>query len=319
MQNSNQKFEFNYASFLLKPYKQFPGNSSTLLRNIIKKLNDPDFKGEERIVNRNENKKNSLDRKLVVISPHFEPRATMCFGKIALIKNKAPKIWGGADLIEEIEKPENKNFIEVTNYVIYFEEKGDPIIMHEFNSEGPRLSDIEFYLRQIAAKFKIAKAIKPILHIKTDYEQLGKSLRNIFSITVKVKSAFLKNNEWLLALQNLNDSAGYRDVRLEFFYKRIKDPNGKYTRNIKGTEFARNILSFLKKNRNNIKYLDDLKMSYQVDDTEDIINLDFLKERVSSIVYIPLVDGKSYNSKDFKTIVVNEFNHYLETGTTSLS
>lgn len=319
MQTTYTKFEFNYASVSLKAYKESPGTSSTLLRNIIKKLNEPEFKGEERIINKHANRKNTLERRLVMISSRLEPRATKCFGKIALIKNKAPKIWGGEDLIEEIEKPENKRFIEVTNYVIHFEENGDPIIMHEFNSEGPRLSDIEFYLRQIATTFKLAKAIKSSLHIKTDYEQLGKNLRNIFSLKVKVKSAYNNRYEWLKILKNLNDDSGYRDVRLEFFYKRVKEEDGKYARNIIGTDFARNILGWLKKDRSNINYLDDLKMEYQEGDDESIINLDFLKEKVVSIVNIPLVDGKSFDPKDFKSVVVNEFAHYLSTGTTTLN
>lgn len=313
------KFEFNYASFSLKAYKESPGTSSTLLRNIIKKLNDSSFKGEERIINKHENRKDTLERRLVMISSRLEPRATMCFGKIALIKNKAPKIWGGEDLIEEIEKPENKRFIEVTNYVIYFEENGNPTIMHEFNNEGPRLSDIEFYLRQIASNFKIAKAVKSILHIKTDYEQLGKNLRNIFSIKVKVKSAFNNRYEWLKTLKNLNDDSGYRDVRLEFFYKRVKEEDGKYARNIMGTDFARNILGWLKKDRGNIKYLDDLKMEYQVGDDEQIVDLDFLKEKVVSIVSVPLKDDKSSDPKDFRSVVANEFSHYLSTGTTTIN
>lgn len=313
------KFEFNYASFSLKAYNESPGTSSSLLRNIIRKLNDPEFKGEERIINRHENRTNTLERRLVMMPARLEPRATICIGRIILIKNKAPKIWGGEDIIEEIEKPEYKRFIEVTNYAIHFEENGEPTLMYEFNNEGPRLSDIEFYLRQIASKFKIAKSIKSNLHIKTDYEQLGKNLRNIFSIKVKVKSAFNNRYEWLKTLKNLNDDSGYKDVRLEFFYKRVKEEDGKYYRNIIGTDFARNILGWLKKDRSNIKYLDDLKMEYQEGDDDQIVDLDFLKEKVVSIVSVPLKDDKSSDPKDFRSVVANEFQHYLSTGTTTLS
>jgi len=309
-------FEFNYASISLIPYSGQNGTSTQLLKNIIKKLNEEDFPKEKKVIDRFENRKNSIYRKLVIISNQFGDKGKRCFGKIALIKNKAPLLWGGKDIIEEIEKESNKEFIEITNYTIHFNETADPVIMFEFNSEGPRLSDIEFYLRKIAAEFKLARRIQSIIHLNTDYEQLGNEMQNVFALTVKVNSANTNKFNWFNALKNINDDSGFKDVRLEFFFKRNKESNGKYERNIRGTDFARNLLTWLKKDRKNIEYLDDLKMSYQLIDDDEIIDLDFLKNKVVSTVKIPLIDRKIYTASDFKQIVGQEFNYYLINGKT---
>lgn len=316
MNLSYTEFEFNYASFSLTPYTGTYGSSSKLLKTIICKLSEPDFPKENKLIDRNKNQKNSTPRKLVMISNRIEDKGIRCYGRIALIKNKAPKLWSsGKEIVEEIDKPENKQFIEVTNYAIHFTES-DPIFMIEFNNEGPRLSDIDYYLRQIAKEYKIAKYINSSLHLKIEYDKLDKEMRNVFEVKVKVQSAFTNRYEWLKALQGLSEDFCYKDIRLEFFFKRAKDKNGKYERNIKGTDFARSLISWLRKDNRNIDYLDDLKMSYQCDD-DNIIDLDFLKNKVRTIIKIPNVEGKSYDQKEFRFEVSKEFNVYLTTGKTN--
>ncbi len=311
------KYEFNYASLKMKPYIGDVGSSSSLLKNIIKKLNEEDFPSDKKVINRHENRKNAVNRRLVMISNRFEEQGLRSYGKIALIKNKAPQIWGGKDIVEEIEKEENKQFIEITNFWVYYCVGADPVVMYEYNHEGPRLSDIEFYLRQIAKEYRIAKNISTSLHLKTTYDQLDKNLKNVFGLTVKVNSANTKRYDWLSALKKLDDDSGFKDVRLEFFYKRVKE-NGQYPKNIRGLDFARNIISWLKKNEENIDYMSDLKMSYQVSGSDEIIDLDFLKNKVVSILKIPLNEQRKIISKDFRRIVCTEFNHYLKSGETHI-
>lgn len=309
-------FEFNYASIRLKPYNGDESSSSQLLKKIIAILNSEDFPNSKKIIDRHENRKNSVNRKLVIISNRLEDKGQRCYGRIALIKNKAPMLWGGKDIIEEIKKVTNQQFIEVTNYVIDFNTTGDPVIMFEFNNEGPWLSDIEYYLRQVAKEFSIAKSTETSIHLKVSYEQLDRELNNVFSVVVKVNVVNNNKANWLKTLKTLNDDAGYKDVRLEMFFKRQKDDNGKYLRNVRGTDYARSIIEWLRKDKKNIEYLDDLKMSYQTNNEDEIIDLDFLKNKVISFINIPTETSNTYTFKTFKEIVSNEFDFYLKTGTT---
>jgi hypothetical protein len=316
MPDLNIDFEFNFASISLKPYSGSKGSSSYLLKSIINKLNDTDFPNDKRIINRYKNRKKSPKRELVIISNRIGEKGTRCFGRIALIKNKAPLLWNGKDdIIEEIEKETNKQFIEITNYSIHFCDDADPVIMFEFNSEGPRLSDIEFYIRQIAIEFKLAKNIETILHLKTNYDKLDSELTNVFGVTVKVNAAYTYKFDWFKALKNLNDDSGFKDVRLEMFFKRKKDIRGNYEKNIKGLDFARNLLSWLKKDKKNISHLEDLKMTYQISDDE-VIDMDFLNNKVISLLNFPLIDGK-VKTTDFHFAIGQEFNYYLKTGITN--
>jgi hypothetical protein len=309
-------FEFHYASFNLEPLAKDNSTSSQLLKNIIQSLNSEDFPSESKIIDRHKERKNTPSRNLVIISNRFERKGLRCFGKIALIKNKAPKIWGGKDIIEEISKEKNKRFIEVTNYIINFNESSKPVIMHEFNHEGPRLSDIEYYYRQISKKLHLARSINSSLHLESDYNQLDKEMSNIFEVVVKVNAANANKLNWHNELKQLKDATGFKDVRLEFFYKRKKEKNGKYEKNIMGLDFARKMIAWLKKNAFNIEYLEDLKMSYQVGEDDNVIDLDFLKNKTRSLIRIETFDGL-YESKELMRLAANEFNYYLTNGKTN--
>ena len=201
--------------------------------------------------------------------------------------------------------------------MIHFDPAGIPILMIEFNNEGPRLSDLEFYLRKIAKENDIAKYFKSSLHLKIAYDQLDKEMRNIFAFTVKVKSVYTNRVSWIRTLEKLNDEIGYKDVRLELFFKRNVDAKGKYDHNIKGTDFVRTLIGWLKKSdRENIKYLDDLKMTYQ-DEDDRIIELDFLKNKDVSIIRVPRTEGKSFDQNDLRNALDQEFTNYLTTGKTN--
>ena len=311
--------EFQYASFTLEPYAKSNGTSTSLLKDIIAKLNEVDFPSSKREIDRFKDRKGSIKRRLVHISSPFEPLGKRCFGKIALIKNKAPVLWDGKDLIEEIEKPENKQFIELTNYVIHFSDGSDPVIMIEYNHEGPRLYDIEFYFRQIAKDFRIARSIGSSLHLDTKYDQLENELNNVLGVTVKLNAVNLEKTtkvSWFDALKNLRTNSGYKDVRLELFYQRTKDKAGKLEKNVRALDFARGILGWLKHSNTNIEYVDDLKMSYQVAGSEDVIELDFLKNKTTSVVKVLMFNETIFKSKDFKAAVGQEFNYYLSSGKT---
>lgn len=318
MEQKYLEFEFNFASFSLKPYSGNHGTSSQILKQVILKLNESDFPSEKRIIDKHKNRKNTVSRKLVMISNSFsDSKGQRCFGKIALIKNKAPLLWGGKDIVEEIEKAQNKQFIDITNYTIHFSQTADPIIMFEFNSDGPRLSDIEYYIRQIAKEFNIGKNINTSLHLNITYEELDKQISNIFAVTVKVVTGHNNKVNWFKQLQKINEQTGYKDVRLEFSYNRIKDKVGAYKKNIIGLDFARGIIEWLKRDKNNIEYIEDLKMSYETNDNQNIIDLDFKKNKVVSFLEVPLHDNKVYKQSDFKEIVGQEFNQYLISGKTN--
>lgn len=313
-------FEFHYASLKLDPYSGSNSTSSQLLQDVIMKLNDKDLPDSLREIDRYKNRQGGAQRRLVHIAAPFEKGGSRCFGRIALIKDKAPLFLHGKDTVEEILKPLNKRFIELTNYVINFSTTGDPVIMVEFNSAGPRLSDIEFYLRQISKEYKIATAFKTSIHLEASIDDLGKRIDNVFNLTVKVANTFstTSSQEWFNFFTGIRNDTAYKDVKLELFFGRAKNQaTGRMEKNVGGLKFARRLLDWVNKDNTNLDNLDDLKMEYTADDSEDVISLDFLKNKKTSSMHIPS-HGGVYKPSELKHFAGQEFNHYLTTGKTNM-
>ena len=104
MEEDFRRFEFNYASFKMEPYARGSGTSSQLLKEILLKLRDPSFPNDKKVIDRFENRTNAGERKLIIVSNRYSETGTRVFGRIALIKNKAPLLLSSGNIVEEIEK-----------------------------------------------------------------------------------------------------------------------------------------------------------------------------------------------------------------------
>ncbi len=304
--------EFNYASLVLTPYVGNSGDSGQLLKSALFKVHSKDYPKDKLVIDRYKSRAGNTKRELVLTSHRIlDRRCIRIFGRIALIKNKSPLLISNTNIIEAIEREENKKFVEVSSFMIHFSDTVDPVIMFEYNNEGPRLSDFVYYIRQILKENRIAKSIESSLHLKEDFNALDKQISNVFGIVVKVDASSINKLNWLKSLNNISSDTGFQDVRLEMFYKRTRNTQGVYEKNVRALDFARNILGWLRADKSNIEEVDDLKMTYQIEGSEEIVDLDFLKNKVVSYLEVPKFDGKSVRMSDFKSIVGQEFNLYL--------
>jgi hypothetical protein len=313
-------FEFNYASFRLEPFAKDDSYSGKLLKEIIEELIKLPM--DKRTIDVFKTRKGAKKRLLAHIGANMMS-GTRCFGRIALIKDKAPFIWSGnSEILEEVKKDSNKEFVEITNYMINFSATGDPVIMFEYNHSGPRLNDILLFLRYVSKEYRISRSITYSIHLSIEFSDLSKILDNVLDLNIKVKSSNIvtsTDRSWFHVFKNLESDTGFRDLKLKLFFKRMKDKrDGKFVKNIRGTRFAREILDWLGKDKWNSTELKDFKMSYQVADDENIIELDFLKNKTISGLNIPVNDSGIFKASEFREIVGLEFSSYLSTGKTRI-
>lgn len=310
--------QYRYCSFELTCLVDGKGKSSAdMLKKIIQSFKDKDRPPELFEIDRNEKRTGEESRRLVNVAARFGKEGKRVFGRIALIKNKAPQFLVGKDIVEEIKKPENSKFIEQTSYIIDFTSSEQPIMIFEFNSSGPRLSDITYFFRQHMQHFHIGRGIKHTEHLEIDTKGLDKRLKDVFSINVKVKAAEQTKYgkaEWFKSLIGIKEETGYKDIRLDLSFARPNPNSLKKNVNIIGVNFARKLIQWTNLDKNNFKALHDLKMEYQ-DDSGEIIELDFLKNKVTSCIEVnKLVKSEGEIRKAFEHEASQELNYYLTHG-----
>ncbi|MCE2496784.1 MAG: hypothetical protein J4F31_09460 [Flavobacteriales bacterium] len=105
-----------------------------MLKQVLDKTTEDDFSDENRVIDRLKGQSGNKSRRLLILGLRKKPQRY--FGKIALLKEKAPKWWGGKDVLKDIDNPNGLDYVEVTNFIIDFSPAGLPIIMVEINSSG---------------------------------------------------------------------------------------------------------------------------------------------------------------------------------------
>jgi hypothetical protein len=307
---------FHYCSCRITPYKDNDGKSSSrLLKDILKKL--AELPGNERLIDSLKGQAGPSRRELVHVSARFYG-PNRCHARLAKVKDKAPFAWDsntGAE--EQLENPKNRRYIDMTNYLIDFTPEDEPVMMVEFNNEGPRILDIEFFLRKVATKYLLAKYIKFKLHTKFDIKGLSSKVSHVFDLKVKVNAAqliHLNGLSKLDALKDLRDEAAFQDVRLEFSFGYQKEGT-EYRRNTRALDFFRSILGFLDKKPDNLDHFKALKAKYMDEDHSEPIEMDFIKNKITSILNVPSQEETKYlDLKELRHKMDQEIFIYLETG-----
>ena len=314
MNPKTMNVSFHYSDLELTPYAHNSNvTSNQIIKNIIQKLQEEAQAGRHFIEDRNKGRTASEKRLLVVLGVTFEARGERVYAKIALIKNKAPYLLSKKFDIDEVENISNKDFVEITNFIIDLRST-KPVMMVEFNSDGPRISDIEFYFRHIGKNFKIAKFCQTKIHVKGEIEEIISRLQNVFHIDLKVrvdKAIYYKDidSTYFSAITDLKNSYPYKDIKIEMGFGFQKNSSGQYKINMGGISFARKVFDFLSKKTENIDYVEDLKM--QIDKGSGVELFDFIKNKEVSELEIEEVSKDRPNNRDLKYKAGIELNAYI--------
>jgi hypothetical protein len=152
MATGNIDVKFHYFDFLFTPYKEDGDslNSEKILKACLQKINDEKRnEGKAILINRHEGKTYAESRNMFVSSASIVLKDKKYKCQIALLRdNRMPQL---VDKSNYTLRPisELGSIAETTHFYIDFS-GSVPVVCCEYNYHGPRISDIEFYFRQIS-------------------------------------------------------------------------------------------------------------------------------------------------------------------------
>jgi hypothetical protein len=327
MPETIEKFtDFHYCTITLDGYSSEELSQKKMLRAVFQEWRSIKAKSENFIFDRHKGwKAGTPKRRLLITSDRLSKKGKRCYGKIALINEKAPQFWSKTDnIVEEIEKEKNREFIQSSNFVIDFESGDYPICMFEYNHIGPRIPDFIWYLRQlIKLPVKVASGIKHALHTNTDIIGLEKSIRNVFRLDVQIQHsnlAALKDNDFKIisALKSISSESPFQDVQLNLNFGMVKNKNtSEYKRNIRALDLVRPMLHWFNQDEKNIDKLDSFKVRYQVDNDTEVYLLEFIDNKTTSRLNLESDSGATKDAQYTMEVMGEEFSSYLKTKKTN--
>lgn len=315
MSETAKYLTYHYCDVTVKPYKGVSGSQGGLLMSIFSKLQDDAINDKHYVINRTANRPKVPKRNLVILGIRLDPKTRRVFARIAKIKNHAPSFLTKKFEINDIDNPDNHEFVDFTNFVLDLS-RDIPVAMVQFNNDGPRIPDLKFMILHLAKEYQIAFSCNTVIHVKGKIEDILENLQNVFEIELKVRPTkqllYNEMNQGFASGMAALSQSVPSNVRLQLSYDRVDDGNGGYKKNIPALDFGRNILEFLKSaGKYQQSALEDLKM--KIDQGDGIEEFDILNYKICTTIKLEKQAGGFINKKEIIERSGLAFNEYLKT------
>uniref|UniRef100_UPI003217B20E hypothetical protein n=1 Tax=uncultured Draconibacterium sp. TaxID=1573823 RepID=UPI003217B20E len=316
------KFNFFDFSFTPKVENEKSDNSKSILKKCIDRINK-EFTTTQKaiVVDRNEGRKDEESRNLFVRIGAYSHRDKKYKCRIFLIRDaKLPTLVNKNNFrLTPLSLLGDHVIAETTHF--YIDMKGQtPVVCCEFNNLGPRISDIEYYFRQISSyqMLGISKACKAQIHMKMPINQVLESMSDVLKFRIKSRPNRIKylskevDDSFIANMNGLAGSVEPRVIRIDAFFRDRGNSNKTKKKNNLAISFTKKVLNALKDDNKVADDIDDFYLEFEKEDGSDgVFSLLNGKEE---ICVEAKSRGRGIDSKKLYEAVKVEFEEYLNNG-----
>jgi hypothetical protein len=319
-QSSNiESVTFNFHSLRFTPIKEVESNNNTMTicRSVIGFINEEMRQGRGFVVDRNANKKGEEPRQMFMTLVSQDHTTKRFKGTLALIRSgRLPHIkpTDGYSLVP-FDKTQGE-IAEQTHFFIDYSRSGPVVICFEFNSNGPRISDFEFYVRKVAhERLGLAKATTVETFMNSKLTDAIENLVNVLNITVKIQPKNLDSLEtqyqgYFTEMRSFSKNMKPRFLKLEAMYRLPGKSSSNKIVNTEANNMVKNLLKGFSNRQENIDTFDDFVVVYEDKKGQDQ-TFDLLKGKREIIKDINHSVVKSV--RDWYQIIEPDFNEFMKT------
>lgn len=312
-----REVKLHLSSLRFEPYTEFKGKLTTksILKDVFKYLREQREIGQGHLIDKHENRDKVEPRELFMISHRDLPKERRIRCSMALLrKGKQPKL-----------KPTDKfkllsisdmdgDIAEDTHFFIDYS-TSQCVICAEFNDKGPRMSDLEFYLRNVAgpSKLKIARATEVTAFFTNTLEDTLANMQNVLHMDVKFKPSDLAlmdsdvRNHYYSGMENIGKMFKPKFFRIETYFQ-VPGSGAPVEINNEANNWFRDMLGVFKKKKRNTKFFENFEVRYEdKEGVERIFNL--LKGR--RVITIDVDTKADLKNKEMYALVAPEFNEFI--------
>ncbi|MFC0317398.1 MULTISPECIES: hypothetical protein [Olivibacter] len=280
---------FNFYSLLFKPRKQHSDlNSVEILRKVLHYVTPVNLENKAYLVDRYKNRENSSPRELFIDSvtfDHVERRYKCRMGVIREGKTPMLKPYDSYQLVSLDEmKKKYGDLVEVTHFYIDIS-KNKPYLCCEYNFYGPRYTDIEFYLRNVAHNvLELAKETKLEIHLDVSLDKLLNDLKDVFSFELKMEPSGLEliepnlKNHYFTGLSSFGRLLSTRAINIKAFFD-VFEGNKLVKTDNEGTSLVKKLLRSIKNQDTDMNAFKNFILEYTTDQSDDIQYINLIKNQ----------------------------------------
>jgi hypothetical protein len=308
---------FHFYRLKFTPYSDSKGETShTILHKVITFLSQEQQAGKGILIDKHEDRGKESARPLFVTTAVFMFKEKRIRLSMALLRTGRIPMLKPADKFLLVPFDTSKGEIaEQTHFFIDYN-SNSIVLCIEFNNNGPRLSDIEYYFRIIARdKLRLAKGTEMEMYMDTSIDKTLADLRNVLNIDVKVQPQKLSQldpvlvGQYFTGISNLGQHVKPKFVKLEVMFQ---TPGKQYVSsqlNKEGNSMFTQLLNAFKTKPINMDAFEQFVVRYEdKHGKEEVFNL--LKGKKELLKYI---DGKISSTREWYQLIESDLDEFIQT------
>ena len=296
MNKKTTPVKFNFFSLKFEPFTKLKSQYSTktILLEVFDYLRALKKKGQGHLIDRNEHKKETPPRELFMVGTKIYPTQRKILCTMALLrKGKQPKLKP-ADKFKLLSLDSiGGDIAEETHFFIDFG-GSSTVICADYNYHGPRVSDLESYLRYVSYdKLRISKKTEVTIHFESTIDKTIQNLQNVLHMDIKInpRSIAQMDNEvkgsYFLGMNRIGNMLKPQFIRVQSYFQTLGKSDSKIQTNKEANKVTLDLLNIFKKKPKNIGCFEDFVIRYENKQGEDAV-FNLLKGKKEIVVDIDL-------------------------------
>lgn len=278
-----ETLRFHYHRLTFSFFKEQEGKQTNLIasKELFGFLNRERLSGRGVVLDRNKGKKGTMRRELFAPFVYTDLLNKRVYGSLALLRaGRLPRLKPH-ETFTLIELNSSAGEIaEETHFFVDYS-RDTSIICIEYNHNGPRISDLEFYIRNVANDRRIAKGCNVETLMDISLEQAVTNLANVLNFEFKVQPQKINLldpvvQNYFTSMKTFGEKVKPRFLKVEAMFQQQGKQIGPKKENIEANTMIKYFLTLLKKSPEQLENFESFELKYEDKDGVDYF-LDLMK------------------------------------------
>jgi len=307
---------FHFYSIRFTPYNDVSNlTSNDILIKVVTYVTSELLKQKGYLIDRYHKRPNTERRELFMNEATILAKDKRIRCSIALLRGGKQPMLKPADTFELVPLDKAKgSIVEQTHFFIDYS-RTPAVICLEFNNDGPRISDIEYYFRNIAHdRLFLSKACEATLFVENNIDKTISDLHNVLNFEIKMQPQKIPQMDndlkgYITDISTIGQRLKPKFIKIEALFQ---TPGSKIKSAELNKEANSMILNFLKKFKGrsfNIDCFENFEVKYEDKDGMEAF-FTLLKSKKEIIKDIDL--GSIRNTRQWYELIKDDFDEFMQ-------
>ena len=305
---------FHFYSIKFTPLVDVSFNSNDILLKVITFISQELHNKKGYLIDRYHNRPDNDKREIFMNAAIIMAKEKRIRCSMALLRGGMQPLLKPADSFELVPLDKaNGSIVEQTIFFIDYN-KTPAILCVQFNNDGPRMSDIEYYFRNISSKqLFLSRACEVKLKMNNTIDKTLADLHNVLNFEFKLQPQKITQLDdelkgYISGISNIGNKLKPKSIRVEAFFRTpgVKVKSAELNKDANGI-----IKTFLKKFKGrpfNIDCFEDFDITYQnKEGEEEFFSLLKSKKEIVKDVDFSIIR----KTRQWYEIIEEDFNQFI--------